>query len=190
MTEQAAIEISMLMDGELDRQKTVQLLRDLKDDEALRYHWECYHLIGDAIRNNLPENSSQAVTSNIFKALESEPALTPASSTVVYPSFVKPFAGLALAASVAAVTVIGFQWGSSSMQGNMNVLSPQVATVATDVKSEEKHEIPDMDHPDWIVGQSELGYSLNYPANNGYGSDIYVVPRESPSVNLVDFESN
>ncbi|MCF6236276.1 MAG: sigma-E factor negative regulatory protein [Gammaproteobacteria bacterium] len=189
MTEQTAIKISMLMDGELDHQKTARLLCDLKDDETLRYHWGCYHLIGDAIRNNLPEKSGQALTSNIFKALESEPALTPTSSVVVYPSFVKPVAGLALAASVAAVTVIGFQWGSFNTPGSMDVLSPQVATVAPDVTPKATHETFEQGNPDWIVGQSELDYSFKYPAN-GYGSDIYVVPRESPSINLVDFEKN
>ncbi len=187
MTEQVAERVSMLMDGELDQQKTVRLLDDLRNDERLQHHWRCYHLIGDAIRNNLPENSNQALASNIFKALESEPALTSASSSVVvYPSFIKPVAGLALAASVAAVTVIGFQWGDSS---SISGVSPQVAAVVPDTTPEPARETFDLNNPDWATPHSELNYSLNYPVN-GYGNDIYVVPREPSSVNLVGFESN
>ncbi len=189
MMEQAAEEISMLMDGELDQRKTGQLLHNLSDDESLRQHWGCYHLIGDAIRNNLPDNGCQLLASNISKTLESEPELTPASPVVVYPSFVKPVAGLALAASVAAVTVIGFQWGDSSSMRGVNGISPQVATVAPDVVPQPTHKTFEQDNSDRIVEQSELNFSLNYPVN-GYINDVYVVPREPPSINLVDFESN
>ncbi len=184
MMEQAAMKVSMLMDGELDQRKTVQLLRDLQEDESLREHWRCYHLIGDAMRSNLPDNNSQALTTSIFKALEDEPALTP-SSNVVYPSFIKPVAGLALAASVAAVTVIGFQWGDSSNINSIDGVSPQIANMAPETTD----ETFDLNDPAWIVEQSEFDYSLNDPVNE-YGNDVYVVPRKPHSVNLVDFESN
>ena len=42
--------LSAWMDGELDGQQAGQLLPQLKRDAELRGDWDCYHLIGDALR--------------------------------------------------------------------------------------------------------------------------------------------
>ncbi len=190
MTEQADIKISMLVDGELDRREAEDLLRDLRDSKSLQRQWQHYHLIGDAMRHGVSQSSDKQLASNILKALESEPALTRSAPVVVYPSFSKPVAGLALAASVAAVTVLGFQLSDSSNMAvdvNGGAVS-QVAAVIADEEPETRHEPLSADKQYPVTDQPEWDYGFTYPVN-AYGNDVYVIPRESHSVNLVDFET-
>ncbi|MGP1681759.1 MAG: sigma-E factor negative regulatory protein, partial [Giesbergeria sp.] len=42
--------LSAWMDSELNEQQASALLPQLKRDEQLRRNWDCYHLIGDALR--------------------------------------------------------------------------------------------------------------------------------------------
>lgn len=92
--------ISELMDGELDSLQAELLLQRLGDVEA-QSTWATYHLIGDALRGEL----GCEVARRVSLRLASEP-------TVLAP---RPLAGaqvrglgMSIAASVAAVTVVGY----------------------------------------------------------------------------------
>jgi sigma-E factor negative regulatory protein RseA len=75
--------VSAWMDGELDQRERVSVLRQSSNAHA-RESWECYHLIGEALRGELNERScavgtSSALTRRICDALEAEPnVLVPA----------------------------------------------------------------------------------------------------------------
>jgi sigma-E factor negative regulatory protein RseA len=111
--------LSALMDGELDRGEAMAAIKTLGQDVQQRGDWDCYHLIGDALRGD-----SSAVTArrkscaeSIFARLASEPTiLAPAAisvsaklSAVAKPAAVekKTRMVLAMAASVVTVTAIG-----------------------------------------------------------------------------------
>lgn len=107
-------EISALMDGEVERQQMQQLIRQLRDDPDGRGCWERYHLISDALRNNLPPHVNRSFVSNISQAIANENLLVSASPAPNTPAKAKrpaavagPWAGFALAASVAAVAYLG-----------------------------------------------------------------------------------
>lgn len=99
--------ISRLMDGEIDASELDVVCAALKGDAAMAT-WTCYHTIGDALRGET------AVTRSVAGAVSRQLAKEP---TVVAPRL-RDNAGpaswaWAVAASVAAVTVVG--WTAYSM---------------------------------------------------------------------------
>jgi sigma-E factor negative regulatory protein RseA len=129
--------VSALVDGELPREEVDQLVMALKQDRDIQACWRHFHLISDALKNNLPERLPEDFVRRVSLALESEPALTnppplhrPARPTNLH----APTVGFALAASVAAVAFLGLGWHS------LNPTEPApgpavVAQVASDAAS-------------------------------------------------------
>lgn len=99
--------LSALKDGELGEQDASRLLGAISNDAGLRQRWHRYHVIGDALRNNLPPAFSHDLASRISTALQDEPTiLSPTSlQTRAKKAREKTFVGYGVAASVA---VIGF----------------------------------------------------------------------------------
>jgi len=97
--------LSALMDGELQPGEAARLLEQVADDPELRRVWARYHLMGDALRSELCCASSEPVAARVRGALAAEPA--PARRVRQPPGALRPVAGLALAASVAALAIVG-----------------------------------------------------------------------------------
>lgn len=130
MTEKLNEKVSALMDGDLAGSDVQDVIHDLKQSAELRQCWERYHLIGDALRNNLPPVVRHDLASRISAAIEADtsqplPTVVPFVSrqkNKPAPFFLKPLAGLAIAASVAAVAVVSFDMGGD--------VAPAVQTMA------------------------------------------------------------
>ncbi|MCF3099662.1 transcriptional regulator [Aeromonas australiensis] len=119
-------QISALMDGELS---DAEVLNELEMDSDLQDTWGRYHLIGDAMRGDLPVNLQLDLSDSIMAALEDEPTilapkpvetapvLQPAVAPVKTDSNVVPLfrrvgqqlGQYAIAASVAAAVIFGVQ---------------------------------------------------------------------------------
>lgn len=112
--------LSAWIDGELSGQQADALPAQLKDDVQLRSSWDCYHLIGDALRGV----QGPDLTAAICARLDAEP-------TVLAPQRRhKPekllWTVLSMAASVAAVAFVGWMALPGAQPG-----SPQIAAVQT-----------------------------------------------------------
>ena len=113
-------QLSALMDGDLSE---IEVLNKLGTDPALQDTWSRYHLIGDAMRGDLPVNLQLDLSDSIMLALEDEPAILapkpaqPAAPQVQPAGKVIPFVRrfgqqvgqYAIAASVAAAVIFGVQ---------------------------------------------------------------------------------
>ena len=113
-------QLSALMDGDLSE---IEVLKELGTDPALQETWSRYHLIGDAMRGDLPVNLQLDLSDSIMLALEDEPAILapkpaqPAAPQVQPAGKVIPFVRrfgqqvgqYAIAASVAAAVIFGVQ---------------------------------------------------------------------------------
>ncbi|MGY6039862.1 sigma-E factor negative regulatory protein [Aeromonas sp. AE23HZ002T15] len=113
-------QISALMDGDLSE---IKVLNELGTDPAMQDTWSRYHLIGDAMRGDLPVNLQLDLSDSIMLALEDEPTIlapAPAPSTApgvktgakVIPllrRFGQQVGQYAIAASVAAAVIFGVQ---------------------------------------------------------------------------------
>lgn len=103
--------LSGFMDGELHENKAI--LDKLKNCNETKARWLRYHVIRDTLRDSRPFNLSADFSNRVMQALANEPVM-------VNPGFAgyraslrrhlfKPAAGLAIAASVAAITVFTMQ---------------------------------------------------------------------------------
>jgi len=116
-------QLSSLVDGEFDEAIDVEQRLDhlLKDREA-SHRWERYHLIGDALKRNLPPVIDRQLASRVMAELEKEPTVLAPSRR--YASLGKQITGLAVAASVATIAVLGVQF---MYKEDGLISSPQVA---------------------------------------------------------------
>jgi sigma-E factor negative regulatory protein RseA len=95
------------MDGEI-RDTDNQALDGWSRDEGLRAAWGRYHLISECMRGTLPRHMDPALASRIAVALRQEPAILAPDVAAPRP-WLKPLAGMAIAASVATLAVVGIQ---------------------------------------------------------------------------------
>jgi len=108
--------LSAWMDGELEHEPARQLPLQLKRDAVLRGNWDCYHLIGDALRGV----QGPDLCARICARLDDEPTVlaprrrSPAEKLRRY--------ALTAAASVAAVAFVGWMALSGLQQA-----PPQIA---------------------------------------------------------------
>ncbi len=94
--------LSAWMDSELSGEQAGPLLPQLKQDAALRRNWDCYHLIGDALRGVRGPD----LCARICARLDAEPTVL-APRRRGRPEKLR-WAALSLAASVAAVAFVGW----------------------------------------------------------------------------------
>ncbi len=101
--------ISELMDGELDGLQAELMMRHLYDTDA-KATWSAYHMIGDALRGDLDCN----VAARVRERLAAEPTvLAPRPISSVQARGL----GMSIAASVAAVCVVGYLALTTSVDG-------------------------------------------------------------------------
>jgi sigma-E factor negative regulatory protein RseA len=104
-----SLDISEMMDGELDDAAAQHVLATLRENEEARLAWEHYHVIGDALRGTTEmtrarasvAGQSQELQQRIFAALAQEPTvLAPPRKRALATSWQRY--GMAVAATVAA----------------------------------------------------------------------------------------
>lgn len=105
--------LSAFIDGELDQQESAEMLRAMQQDEELRLAWARYFLVRDAINGNSVFATGYDFASQVSRAVAGEP-------TVLVPKAIKTeksslsratriIGQLAIAASVAAIAIIGLR---------------------------------------------------------------------------------
>ncbi len=97
--------LSAFVDGELEGPASDRIVDALYEDPELRRTWERFHLIGDAMRGTGPVAGADAVARKVGADLagESVVRLKPRARR----SRLHPLAGLAIAAAIAAIAVLG-----------------------------------------------------------------------------------
>ncbi|MEN8176866.1 MAG: RseA family anti-sigma factor [Pseudomonadota bacterium] len=170
--------LSALLDGELDADACTRMVDRLLEDTSLQQTWERFHLVGDGMRGGM-ETVELDLAQRVSTRLAEEP-------TVLAPHALKKhrhaaghhparfLAGMALAAGVSAVAVLGvMRWdGLGPDDGGAVVATAPVAPAATLVESTEtaSSDIPGPDAPEvsdnlsrYLVNHSEFasGNSLN-----------------------------
>ena len=114
--------LSALLDNALDRKELNEFMQDLKRDpldDAERT--QRYQLISDVMRDELSEISFMDISAAVHRAVEQEemvPASTarPRAKWFNLPALVKPLTGMAIAASVAMVTVVAVRTESTDSE--------------------------------------------------------------------------
>jgi len=110
MSEQIREQVSAFLDGELPASETELLLKRLTRDAELRESFGRFALIGESLRGGSHARASRSFAARINRAIDGGPATVQAPATRSRaPRWWRPFAGVAVAAGVAAVAVIALQ---------------------------------------------------------------------------------
>lgn len=115
--------LSALLDDALEDQQLTDFMQDLKRDPIADAETaQRYRLMGDVMRDELDQSSFMDISSAVHRAIENEPELdqlavksesvakvkSRQSVSSVFSNWLKPLAGMAVAASVAMVTLVTF----------------------------------------------------------------------------------
>jgi sigma-E factor negative regulatory protein RseA len=107
MTEQAFEKLSALVDNEISGHEISHEINKLKKDQTSMDVWSRYHLIGDAMRNELGQIHDTEMAHCISQRLENEPVvLAPVALKRAGSNKKRAITGLAIAASLTAVAVV------------------------------------------------------------------------------------
>lgn len=123
-------QLSALMDSEMSQQEMDRMIKEMRDNSHLKDCWNGYHLIGDALRRQLPDFIDTNLHSKISTAIQNEPThFLPRKTTQDKPaaSRRKEALGFALAASVTAIAVLGVMQVNDSSQ---NIARPAAVASA------------------------------------------------------------
>lgn len=98
-------QVSALLDGETGETAVKPVLAALRQDEALRGHWEAYCLIGDVLRRE-QASLGEGFSARVMEALESEPTVLAPPRRPLREAL-KSRSLMPVAASVMAVVAVG-----------------------------------------------------------------------------------
>jgi sigma-E factor negative regulatory protein RseA len=112
MTDKLREQISALADDALPDGEHELLLRRFAAEKSLRSCWERYHLIGESMRKTLPAVDTRGFADRVMEALGDAP-LPAAKPARQLDRFLRAAAGVAVAASVAVVAVVGLKYDNA-----------------------------------------------------------------------------
>jgi sigma-E factor negative regulatory protein RseA len=116
--------ISGLVDNELSELEERRVHKAMAEDPSLRVVWERYHVIRAALRNEMDVPAGVGLPERVSAALASEPQ----SVVARWRPAVRTVGGLAVAASVAALTVVGIQTYRAPQSGAVVVAAKPAAS--------------------------------------------------------------
>jgi sigma-E factor negative regulatory protein RseA len=114
MSKETREHLSALVDGEISRETSRFLVKRLGVDEELRATWSRYHLVRDCLRHQDGPVSGDDLRTRVSNAIENEPSDRPERSSKA--RWLKPAAGLAIAASVTLMAIVAVGPGPGGTQ--------------------------------------------------------------------------
>lgn len=117
-----SLDISQMMDGELDEDAARRLLASLRDDDQARTTWEQYHIIGDALRGTAGVPGRHALQQRVFAALAQEPTVLAPPARRALPARWPRYSVAAAATALAAFGLISWL---SPLEAPMQQLASQ-----------------------------------------------------------------
>lgn len=130
MSEKIQEQISAFLDDELPANEAELLVHRLSRDPAMHRKAMTYRTIGAAVRGELLSPNPDLLRQRILKALDGEPAVAelPTPARWDHGRLTRPAIGLAVAAAVAMVAILGLR--NMVQQGSGSGSTPLVAGVA------------------------------------------------------------
>ena len=181
MADKSSEQLSVLVDGEFEEWELEFATRRLAGDPVLKTRWEDYHLISDALRNNLPDAIDPRFAERVNMMLTAEKPLSTFTKPSV-PPWYKPVAGLAVAASVGVLAVAlwslrpdgSLPTGGSNLAVNTAPVNPTVSLPppADDSTPDSRHRLN------------------SYLANHNEYASMNSVNGVLPYVRIVGYESS
>jgi len=166
-------QVSAFVDGELPDAERELLQRRLENDDELQGTWQRYHLIRDAMREDLPEFiAKKSDTAYIQDEVSLNSASAPAATLQ---RFAKPAAGFAIAASVAMLAVVGVLYNGDQLS------TPSPVQIA----ERQPAKLPDnfviVPRTGWESAKPAVvshlnGYLVDHSNYSGFGTSQSIIP--------------
>jgi sigma-E factor negative regulatory protein RseA len=136
-------QLSSMMDGEADG-NTDLTAGHLMESATLKHTWWRYQLISDALNRNLPGVLDRDLSGKLAAQIAREPAILAARRNTAI-RLLKPAAGLAIAASVATIAILGIQQDSMNSPGleEMQVTATRLPEFNTGI---DRYAVPASSH--------------------------------------------
>ena len=125
MNEHIKEQISSIMD---DEAVTAESLAQLAQSDENGRTWQRYHLISDCMKGNMPKYLDPGLSARISQAIAHEPTVLAPQKSSPH-RILKPVAGFAIAASVAALAILGIQQQRPN-DTNLPATTPQFAAMS------------------------------------------------------------
>jgi len=158
-------QISAFIDDEISEAEKALLIRRLENDPVLRNQLSRYQLMHDTINKHLPNEIDLNFSDRVMAVIDDESSYN-SKPNLDIKKWLRPMAGMAVAASVAMLAIVGAQSlllsGKPNNEDNFN-------TVASS-------NYQNMSKLRWSNNQAEVGKSLNsYLVNhNEYTSSLSI----------------
>ena len=193
--------LSAFVDGELEAPARDEIVDALYEDPELRRTWERFHLIGDAMRGTGPVPGADAIAQHLGATLagESVVRLKPRARR----SRLRPLAGLALAATIAGIAILGLhrldgggvqppQIADASRSESATTVSSRVAPGRSEVRVAsvvERSSGPEASRLQWsgVAPDAEARLNAYLVSHNEYAGDG--VRGVLPYVRIVGYQS-
>lgn len=122
--------LSALLDGELEVNELEPIIKKVAHESTLLETWGRYHLIRDAMRGQLAILASTNIAANVSAQLQLEPSiLAPRRRSAIRVQTTRWIAGMAVAASVAAVAIVGVRWFAPDQHSDSQLIAQSVESV-------------------------------------------------------------
>lgn len=157
MSTESREHLSCLMDGEISRETGRFLVRRLGADEELSATWARYHLVRDCLRQREGGYAALGLSSRVRQSIDNDAAGKPAGAWAR--SWLKPAAGLAVAASVALLAIVAIGPGGQNLQGPGE--SSTVEAVAESFTSPQALTPPPLSQQASLAGQAAGDNRMN-----------------------------
>jgi sigma-E factor negative regulatory protein RseA len=162
--------LSAFVDGELEQAESERIISEILNSEELRSRWLRYQRAGSALRHEMGVSSSTDLLAGIHARLEDEPTiLAPRKKREPMSATFKQVAGMAFAATVAAVSVIMIQPAEKAFSPTNNQVAANTsAPVATQQEWVRVNSVNWSDNRPAVVSKLN-SYLVNH---NGYSTAV------------------
>lgn len=109
--------LSALADNETDSFETRRLIDELLKSEDDRRTWSRYHLIGDSLRGGMRQVAPADFLAGVQSGIADENPLDVPTDPPAATRWLKPVAGVGVAAAVAMVSLLGLQMVTGGGEG-------------------------------------------------------------------------
>ena len=196
MSDSVKEQLSAYLDGELADAELALLTKRLGRDAELRQSLGRYALITESLKGERPIAASRDFAGSVMAALDSEPAISRArfSMSPVLARRLRPVAGFAVAAGVAALAVISVQQGGmapalvadnetiTTPAQSLAAAAPEASSYTVPTTTTSSAFVPAARLTNYVVAHSEYSSPLGRrTVLSGVLSEDDVVPEDQPA---------
>ena len=192
MTTESRENLSCFMDGEVDKSAGSFLVRRLANDSSLRATWESYHVIRDCLREQGSDLVQSDLCTRVREAIDQDDEVSGQSARRM--AWIRPVAGVAIAASVAFIAVLSVGPGQqAAVEAGPESLSSALTSRAEPFVSPNIGNVTPASQPVNLASQSDVGqerakaYLLRHYQATGDGAGqgfVALVPIVATNENI------